>query len=127
MPIAYERDDLRRLITVTVTEPYAIDEILGVIDRQAAEDTWSYAMLYDLRAGAHMATEADLQQLGVRAKVVGGGRERGPVGLAIGTQSRWGLLYTELIRKLVTVEVLLTAAQLDAWLARNARGSSCEP
>jgi hypothetical protein len=127
MPMTYERDDARRLITVTVTEPYTVEEICGAIDRQAAENTWDYAMLYDLRSGAHIATEADLQQLAVRAKVAGGGRERGPVGLAIAAQfaiaaqSRWGLLYTEPIRQLVSVEVLLTAAQLDGWLDRNAR------
>ena len=50
MPIEYERDDQRRLIALTVTEPYAIDGILVAIDRQAAEDTWAYAILYDLRA-----------------------------------------------------------------------------
>jgi hypothetical protein len=32
---------------VTVTEPYSIDEIISAIDRQAAEDAWAYAMLYD--------------------------------------------------------------------------------
>jgi hypothetical protein len=50
MPITYERDDSRRLITVTVTEPYAVEDILGVIDRQAAEGTWMYALLYELHA-----------------------------------------------------------------------------
>ncbi len=54
MPITYERADSRRLITVTVTEPYTVEELFGVIDRRA------------------------------------------------------------------TVEVLLTAAQRDDWLARNA-------
>ena len=125
MPTTYGRDDQRRLITVTVTEPYSIDEIINAIDRQAAENAWDYAMLYDLRSGAPMATESDLEQLAVHVKVVGSGHERGPVGLAIGAQPerhRWGFMYTELVRKLVTVEVLLTDAQVDGWLARNTRG-----
>jgi hypothetical protein len=50
MPMAYARDDQRRLITVMVTEPYSLGDLLSVLDRQAAEDTWEYAMLYDLRA-----------------------------------------------------------------------------
>jgi hypothetical protein len=36
-----------------------------------------------------------------------------------------GLMYTRLMKEFVTIEVLLTAAQIDAWLVRNApRGSS---
>ena len=61
MPTTYGRDDQRRLITVTVTEPYSIDEIISAIDRQVAEDAWAYAMVYDLRFGAPMATESDLE------------------------------------------------------------------
>ena len=124
MPITYECDHRRRLITVTVTEPYSIDGILGGIIRQAAEDTWAYAMLYDLRAVTHVSTQAELEQIADRVKVVGGGRERGPVGMAIGAQPalfRAGLMFTRLTRTLMAVEILLTTAQLDAWLARNAR------
>jgi hypothetical protein len=130
VPIAYERDDERRLITVTVTEPYSIGDILGVIDRQEAEDTWWYAMLYDLRALTQATSEADLQRLADRVKIVGGGRQRGPVGIAVGTSPttfRAGLMYTQMAGKLVNVEVVLTPAQLDGWLARNARRSSHDP
>jgi hypothetical protein len=35
-----------------------------------------------------------------------------------------GLVYTRLARTLENVEALLTAAQRDAWLARNARRGS---
>jgi hypothetical protein len=33
-------------------------------------------------------------------------------------------MYTKLIKEFVIVEVLLTAVQIDAWLVRNAPGSS---
>jgi hypothetical protein len=53
------------------------------------------------------------------------------VGIAVGTHPeafRAGLMYTRLAGKLVNVEVVLTAAQLDGWLARNAqRRSSHDP
>jgi hypothetical protein len=131
MPVDYVRDDQRRLITVTVTEPYSLGDLLSVLDRQAAEDTWEYAMLYDLRAVTRLSTEADLQRMADRVKVVGGGRERGPVGMAVASepeQFRMGLVYTRLARTLENVEALLTAAQRDDWLARNARrGSSSSP
>jgi hypothetical protein len=128
MPIAYQRDDQRWLITVTVTEPCTVDDISSVIDRQEAEDTWEYALLYDLRAITDASTEANLQQLAERVKVAGGERKRGPVGIAIGPRPAlflMGLMYTQLIKEFVSVEVLLTAAQIDAWLVRNTvRGSS---
>jgi hypothetical protein len=40
MSILYLSDDPRRLITVTVTEPYSVDDILSAIDRQASEGQW---------------------------------------------------------------------------------------
>ena len=127
MTIAYQRDDQRRLITVTVTEPCSVDDISGVIDRQAGEDTWEYALLYDLRAMTDAPTEADFQQLAERVKAAGGESERGPVGIAIRARPAvflLGLMYTKLIKEFVTVEVLLTAAQIDAWLVRNAPNGS---
>jgi hypothetical protein len=127
MLITYERDDQRRLITVTLSDPYSVDDILRIIDRQAAEDTWEYALLYDFRAVTQVSTEADLKRMADRVKVAGGGRERGPVGMAVGSAPehfRMGLIYTMLARKLESVEVLLTAAQRDDWLARNARRGS---
>ena len=128
MPIAYQRDDQRWLITVTVTEPCTVNDISSVIDRQAAEDTWEYALLYDLRAITDASAEADLQLLAERVRVTGGERERGPVGIAIRARPALfllGLMCTKLIKEFVSVEVLLTAAQIDAWLVRNTvRGSS---
>jgi hypothetical protein len=126
MPIEYERDDPHRLIAVTVTEPYTVADILSVIDRQMADDTWGYAMLYDWRAVTRLPAEAEVRQAAERVKIVGGGRERGPVGIiAIGAHAKRllgiGLEYGMLTKKLVPVEVLFTSAQLDDWMARNAR------
>jgi hypothetical protein len=121
MPSRYVRDDARRLITVTITEPYAVEDICLFIDRQAAEGTWEYATLYDLRVP--MSIEADSQHIADHIRAVGGGRARGPVGIAIRAtpeQFRRGLSYTEMTRKLETVEVLLNAAHVDDWLVRNA-------
>ena len=130
MPILYQRDDQRRLITVTVTEPCSVDDISSVIDRQGGEGTWEYALLYDLRAMTDASTEADLQQLAERVKVAGGGRERGPVGIAIRARPALfllALMYTKLIKDFVTVEVLLSPAQIDAWLVRHAHSGPSRP
>ena len=122
MPIAYQRDDKRRLITVTVTEPCSVDDISSVIDRHAGKGAWEYAWLYDLRAMTDASTEANLQQIAERVKVSGGERERGPMGIAIRAKPALfllGMMCAKLVKDLVTVEVLLTAEQIDAWLVRN--------
>ncbi len=124
MPITYARDDHRRLITLTATDPYSVDDILSVIERQAAEDTLGYAMFYDLRGVQDTSVLAGLQQIADRVGTIGGGRPRAPVGVAILARPELflaGLMYAELTRAIMDVEVLLTAAQLDDWLSRNAR------
>jgi hypothetical protein len=122
MPIAYERDDKRRLITVTVTEPYEVADILGVIDRQAAEGTWMYATLYEL--DAPMAIPADSREIADHVAAVGRGLPRGPTGIAIAKptpeQFRRATDYSGLSKGTATIEILLTPTQRDEWLIRNA-------
>ena len=123
MAIVYQRDDQRRLITVTVTEPCSVDDLSRVIDRQAGEDTSKYAQLYDLRTMTDASTEAYLQEIAERVKVARGGRERGPVGIAMRARPALfllGLMHATLLKEFASIEVLLSAAQIDAWLARNA-------
>jgi hypothetical protein len=130
MTVVYERDDRRRLITVTVSEPYSITDITDAIERQSAEDTWDYAMLYDLRSVTHVSPKTDLQQMADRVQVVGRGRARGRVGIAISALPELFLIfltYAQLTRESGTAEVLLTSAQLDDWLVRNARSGSSRP
>ena len=128
MPIEYHRNDQRRLTIVTVTGPCSIDDILSVIDRQASEHTWDYALLYDLRAAVIDASAAtDLQRIADRVKALSAGRQRGEVGIAIPPQPALfllGLMYTTLTKGFLTVEVLLSGAQIHAWLARNTAGGS---
>jgi len=112
---------------VTLTEPCSVDDVSSVIDRHAGEDTREYALLYDLRAMTDASTEAALQQIGERAKVPGGERERGPMGIAIRAKPALfllGMMCAKLVKGVAAVEVLLTAEQIDAWLVRSAtRGS----
>jgi hypothetical protein len=49
MPITYERDDARRRIHVTLAGPVTVDDLLAIVDRQAAEQTWHYSLCYDAR------------------------------------------------------------------------------
>jgi hypothetical protein len=123
MPIDYQRDDRRRLITVTVTEPFSFDDLLDQVDRQWAEQAWDYAVLYDARTNEHFSPPTDVERLVERVRVVGGGRRRGVVGLAIPPRPdmlRSGLRVGTQSGRASEIEVLLTEAQLADWLARHA-------
>ena len=130
MPILYLSDDTRRLITVTVTEPYSVDDLLSAIDRHASEGAWEYAILYDQRGLTHASTEIDLEQIAEHVRVAGQGRPRGPVGLAIRPHPRSflvGLTYSKLTKEFMDVEVLLNEVQLESWLSRNSRQAPRRP
>ena len=123
MPIDYQRDDDRRLITLTFTDPFTFEEALSQADRQSAEGTWEYAVLYDLRAIARVASASQMQEGLSHTEHVGGGRARGPVGVAIRPRSEIfasGLHYAKAVGARREVEILLTATQIDAWIARSA-------
>jgi hypothetical protein len=127
MPIHYDRDDQRRLITATFTEPYSVDEVLGLIERQMADNAWEYATFHDMRATTHLSTLDEARRITARVQALSGGRTRGPVGMAISRtpeQLREGLRFAEATKNIVTLEVLLTETQLEDWLARNAQRRS---
>jgi hypothetical protein len=122
MPSDYKRDDDKRLITVTMTEPFSMADFIGVVERQAAEDTWSYALLYDLRSLETIKEASPLLQTFVdRLQVLGAGRTRGPIGVVVRRgpdKMRARLLETRTEARL-NFEVLVTDLQVDEWLARN--------
>jgi hypothetical protein len=123
MPITYERDDHRRLITLTVTDPYSVEDILSAIERQMADHTWEYALLYDMRAATRLGTTEEARLITKRVQSLGGGRTRGPVARVISArpeQVRAGVEFASSNRGVAIPELLLTAMQLDDWLARNA-------
>jgi len=127
MPLDFDRDDRRRLVTMTLTEPYSADDLVEAIERLAHEDVWGYAAFYDLRGITRLPAEVDLEQIADRVKAVGGGDQRGPVGIAIRAQPALflaSLTYSHLTKEFMAVEVLLTAAQVDAWMVRNAQRRS---
>ena len=124
MPTTYERDDVRRLITVTVIGERSFEEMIAVVDRQWDEGTWDYAMFYDLRSAPLLDSESDMERFREYVVRVGADRPRGPVGIMIAPSTepfRLGLAHSRVTSGVLDVEILITPEQVDAWLARNAR------
>jgi hypothetical protein len=123
MPIEYERDDRRRLITLTLTDPVSFDDLLGQTDRQWNEHTWEYAILYDSRPSVLVVSISELDRLVERTRVVGAGQERGPVGVAIRRSPetfRTALQLPRVAGRNRDIEILLNDAQIAVWLTRHA-------
>jgi hypothetical protein len=123
MPITYERDDLRRRITVTVKGDCDVDEIVATVDRQASESTWHYSRLYDTR-GLHAApTTAQIKALlghvRERTRVQG---PRGPVAVVTDHHAVYGMvrMYMSLGENDGTVEVFRDIAEAERWLKARA-------
>jgi hypothetical protein len=119
----YERDDDRRLITATLTEPSSMADFVAVVERQATEDTWDYALLYDLRGlSIHTDPSQQLQQFVDRVQSLGAGRARGPVAVIIAPRPdivRSSAATAQVMRGRLNFEVLLDEEQLSAWLGRR--------
>ena len=120
----YERDDDRRLITATLTEPSLMADFVAVVERQATEETWAYALLYDLRGlTIHTDPSGQLQQFVDRVQSLGAGRTRGPVAAIIAPRPdmvRSSAVTAQRTSGRLHFEVLLDAEQLAAWLERSA-------
>ena len=95
MPIAINRDDDQRRITVTVSDPWSVEEIAIAVDRQLAEQVWTYGTLYDLRGSKWVPSEADVLWLVKRGQQqVARHGARGPVAVLLDGNSQADLLRT---------------------------------
>jgi hypothetical protein len=123
MPIDYQRDDRRRLITVTLTDPVSFHDLTDQTDRQWAEDAWDYAILYDSRGTSTVRPPDEIQRLIDHTRSVGGERPRGPVGVAIPPRPdllRQGLELADRAGPVRDIEILLNETQISSWLVRHA-------
>jgi hypothetical protein len=123
MPISSVVDHQRRLITHTQTDPMTFEDMRAAIDRQWADQTWAYAVLWDARALAAAPPMGELRRLSVYIEGVGSGHTRGPVGIFIAPSAatvRTGIEYGSASGRSGELEVLLNQGQVDAWLARHA-------
>jgi hypothetical protein len=123
MAIRLERDHERRIMTVTVTDPYTIDDLFAVLDRLAAEDAWDYAVLYDVRAVAE-ATWFDPASVNAHVLKAGEGRPLGPSALIVGEHAQWfkdALKHPWTAMGFPDHEVLVTPAQVVDWTQRHSR------
>ena len=129
MPITYERDDLRRRITVTLEGPFDLDELVATVDHQASEGTWHYSRLYDARlheAPTSAQIRALLGQVRERTRMHG---PRGPVAVVTDHLAVFGMvrMYMSLGENDGTVEVFRDIAEAESWLTARVLAADGPP
>ena len=127
MAIFYERDDDRRLVTVTVDGPFDLNGILETLDRQAAEGTWQYARLYDDRHVSVPPTSEQTRSLleAVRRRIREHG-PRGPVAVVTDQPANYGMvrMYMTLADEEQFVAVFRDPGDAGRWLAARGHGTA---
>jgi hypothetical protein len=84
MPVQYARDDAKRRITLTVSDPLTLEERIGAVEHQLADGAWRYALIIDARRSLASATPqlTEMQAAASRlAELVAAHGPRGPVAL----------------------------------------------
>lgn len=98
------------------------EEVLGAVERQAEEGTWSYSVLYDVRAGKNTPTPEDLRRVVMRVGMLTARHgPRGPVALVTNTapMSRMARAYSNLGQlTALDVEVFTRLEDAEQWLDR---------
>ena len=120
MSVEYLHDDVCCRILVKAGTAITCEEVLGVLDRQAAEGAWSYEMLWDARESLSVPT---LDEVRRTVKHVGMLTARhGPRGPVAIVTTRAGLLrMTDVYSDLGELTALdarafSTIAEAEAWL-----------
>jgi hypothetical protein len=121
---AYVRDDARRTIRITARGPLESADLMAIVDRQLAEKTWTYGVLYDLREIVGVASRAETRAVSehVRAQVARYGH-RGPVAIVTSAPATMavGQTYGFFLgtRPDFRVEVFRDLVEADQWLDRR--------
>jgi hypothetical protein len=83
MPFQYARDDARRRITMTASDPLTMGERIAVLEHQLADDAWTYGVIIDARSMAPFRPKlTEMQAVTSRlAELVAVHGPRGPVAI----------------------------------------------
>jgi hypothetical protein len=116
MPFTYQRDDTRRIIRLTATEPVSLLDVTTMLDRQLADDAWQYGMLVDSRRAILSPAEGRALLEHVRQLAVQHG-PHGPVALV--TREGGGGAQAYAVRSAqvaLPVDVFWDVDEAERWL-----------
>ena len=126
VPVIYSRDDRRRRIVVGTVGYVSPEDILQVVERQAAEGAWGYATIYDSSAGVNSPKGDDMRRLVLRiGELTALHGPRGPVALVVdsATMAKAGLAYRKMGELTgMNFQIFPTLNDAEEWLAQHHEG-----
>jgi hypothetical protein len=122
----YVLDHQKRRLTIVRSGAAELDQIIALLDRQAADGAWSYRLLHDARGAstALSATEArTVAEHSRRLSLVHG--PRGKVAFVTRSPALVGAMqiYAILAGEGSAVQVFWDRADAESWLAEGEAGS----
>ena len=127
MPIQYLRDDAKRRIRLTVTDPVTVMDLIASVERQLAESTWHYGLLVDMRGQSEAAGSGDVRTFSSRvAELIAAHGPRGPIAVVARDASpiAGAQLHVLLGGKRESVEVFWDLADGQRWLDARMTGDA---
>ncbi|MBZ5633226.1 MAG: hypothetical protein LAO55_08860 [Acidobacteriia bacterium] len=122
MPFRYERDDVHHRIVITFEGAFQMSEALASIERCGAENTWSQAVLYDVR---HLVGQPDMdelrQLLHADLSIPTGGQARGPLAVVASAPSLYtkACTFAALAQPKLKIRVFRDLSEADSWLSAH--------
>lgn len=124
MAIRYERNDALRRIAITTLPDTSHGDVISAVERQAAEGTWPYAVLYDARGSARTPTADEFRGLLLRVgELTARYGPRGPVAFvaASARMARLGRTYASMgALTALDVKVFTNIDDAARWLDAGA-------
>jgi hypothetical protein len=82
MPIQYTRDDAKRRIRLTLTNPITVADLIASVERQLASGGWPYGSLVEARAPFSPQSPRDMRAFSSRvSELVATHGQRGPIAI----------------------------------------------
>jgi len=128
--VTYDRDDNLRRMVITVTGAFDQAAALEMVAHLAADDAWSYALLYDTRELTGAPTMNELQMIIDRVQIMAARHPRGPVAVVApdAAVNEIGQMYARRQGGKVNVAVFRTLEEGRQWLDSAQQDSkSVEP
>jgi hypothetical protein len=124
MGLVYSRDDHARRIEVVKSTDVTIDDLLAVLDRQAAEGAWRYSMLCIAQDSVFLS-DADIRDLAEHAAaLVRTHGARGPEAIVASdiTTFETARRYSRVAEQLgIAIHIFHNRSSADRWLGAMAQ------
>jgi hypothetical protein len=125
MPLAYDRDDVKRRVVATYTGSFQVADTIALLERQLEDGTWTYGLLIDTRGMTGRPTPSDLREfMKLESGTDSEQRSRGPLAIVATDATIYSAacVYALMGRSKRKIEAFRDRGDADRWLAEQTLG-----